>query len=111
MGCGRKREKEYIGRERDGRSKKRRERGDVPIWLVVGDREIASAKCKEREREIERGREDKVGVGGKTNSPVRENPTWRKRKSGRECGTRKASRERNRESAGLVEERENHGGF
>lgn len=85
----------------------------MPIWQVVGDREIASAKCKERERETERGREDEVGVGRKTNSPVRENPTWRKRKSGRGCGTRKASRGRNREgkSAGPDEERENHGGF
>ena len=41
----------------------------------------------------------------------RENPTWRKRKSGRERGTRKASGERERAGPAACEERENHGGF
>lgn len=90
--------------ERDGGSKKRREeRGSVPIRRVVGDYEIASAKWQgEGDRDREREEDEAAGGGGKTNSPVRENPTWRKRKSGRGRGTRRASEERKRETEGYI---------
>lgn len=85
------------------------EGGNVPIRRVVG--EAARSRRQNTRRGRKRWREGVNGRRGKDELfSARGNPTWRKRKSSCESGTRTASSVRER-AGSVEEERENHGAF
>lgn len=82
---GERRERTSI--ERDGGSKNLMEGGNVPIRMVG---EAARSRRRNTRRGRKRWREGMSGRRGKDElSSARGNPTWRKRKSSRESGTRR----------------------